>query len=204
MNDIITVITKEVQDLWERSGIPAKDYRGCWDIVKQCIDKWTRAKKSEKESLKFQSDLNTLLDLRPVPYRTLSSLKVYLKKNDEINWKQDYDFFKGQLKHPQTGILSNRTDSILAQRKRVREESASKAAAFIKNNLGETSNSSIAINTPDKSMTYEMNVISNQLAHVQLSRKWSQLIMSISSQVRRVHQMFQVMSGNFHYEKGER
>ena len=82
INDTITVMTKEIRNLWERSGIPMSDYRRCWDIVKQCVTKWTSAKKSEKEEPKFQSNLNTLLDLHPVNCQTLSSLKTYMKNKD--------------------------------------------------------------------------------------------------------------------------
>lgn len=69
-----------------------------------------------------------------------------------MNWEQGYDFFKGQQKHPKKGTMSNITDKILEQHRKVGEERTANAAAFRTKNLGETStiNNSIDINTLDK------------------------------------------------------
>ena len=98
LSDIITIITKEVRELWTFSCIPTRDYCGCWSIVKQCVSKWVEAKQDMKKSSKFQKDLNTLLDCRPVTCKRLSSLKQALIKTGNPNWGIDYEFFKGQLK----------------------------------------------------------------------------------------------------------
>ena len=165
LNEIVTIITKEVRNLWERAKIPMKDYRGCWDIVKQCISNWTNSRKDIKMDSKFQTELNTLLDFRPVNCRSLSTLKVVLKKNDPVNWSNDFDFMEGQLKYPQTTSMSQNTDSILAQRVQIREERAAKASIYKEKNQGEhscttdLSNQTISKTTFSKSSISEENVI---------------------------------------------
>ena len=49
LSDIITIITKEVRELWAFSCIPTRDCRGCWSIVKQCVSKWVEAKQDMKK-----------------------------------------------------------------------------------------------------------------------------------------------------------
>jgi len=133
-NDIITMITKEVRELWTFSCIPMRDYRGCWSIVKQCVSKWAEAKQDMKKSPKFQKDLNTLLDCRPVTCKTLSSLKQALIKTCNTNWGIDYEFFKVQLTYPQTSTMSSTKDDKL--RKKVEMKSTKKALSFMERNKG--------------------------------------------------------------------
>ena len=139
LSEIVTTITKEVRDLWERARIPMKDYLGCWVIAKECITKWTNSRREIKMDSKFQKQLNTLLDIRPVNCKSLSALKIALKSKDPVNWSNDYDFFKGQLQYPQTTSMSQNTDSILAQRIQRREDRAAKASNYKAKVLGESS-----------------------------------------------------------------
>ena len=88
-------------ELWEFSFIPLKDNRSCWDIVKNCVNMWAGAKQEVKQSSTFQKQLDTLLDLRPDLYRSLSDLKEFLKKSGNSALEIDYQFFKGQLQHSQ-------------------------------------------------------------------------------------------------------
>ena len=101
-NGVITTTTQEIRHLWVLACIPMQNYRGCWDIVQKCITNWVDAKKHVRKNAMFQNELNNLLDLRPVTCSTLSALKEHLKKSGNPEWKTDYEFFKGQLKHPQS------------------------------------------------------------------------------------------------------
>lgn len=83
----------------------------------------------------FQKEFNTLLDICIVSCKTLLSLKAIKKKENDINWSMDNEFFKGQLKHPQTTSMWNITISFLDQHIRMREEKAAKTLAYIKKNL---------------------------------------------------------------------
>lgn len=147
LNHTITTMTHEIMDLWQRSCIPMKDQRRCWEAVQQCITKWTKAKKSKKMDPKFQVELDTLLDVRPVDCQKLSSLKDYMRKNDERNWDMDYAFFKGQLKHPQTTSMSSCVDKILTQTIHKRNKRAATASSFKEKNQ---SPNSVIENQPAK------------------------------------------------------
>lgn len=45
------------------SCIPTKDYHGCWEVVKQCVIRWTSVTEAAKMNPTFQNELNGLLDL---------------------------------------------------------------------------------------------------------------------------------------------
>ena len=62
-----------------------------------------------------------------------------MKKGNDTIWSKNYEFFKGQLKHPQTTSMSNITDIVLAQRIRMREEKAAEALTNMEKNRGEPS-----------------------------------------------------------------
>ena len=114
---------------------------------------------------KFQKELNTLLDFRPVSSKSLSALRISMKNKDPVNWGNDYDFFKGQLKYPQTTTMSQNTDSVLAQRIQLREERAAKASNYKAKVLGESScitnlsDQPISKSIFSKSLISEENVI---------------------------------------------
>lgn len=46
------------------SCIPTKGYHGCWEVVKQCVIRWTSVTEAAKMNPTFQNELNGLLDLR--------------------------------------------------------------------------------------------------------------------------------------------
>ena len=147
--------------MWEHSHAPYRDYRACWDIVKDCINTWTNAKKRQKMDSKYQAELNSILDFRPPHLKTLSSLKAYMKSKDKKNWSDDYEFFKGQLKHPQEKTMSNQTDNVLAQCIQKRDERAAKTASFLEKNKGESSVIDSADKKPQcsKTMVSKENII---------------------------------------------
>ena len=62
--------------------IPMKDFVGCQEVVKECVSRWTSAKKATKTDPAFQNELNTLLDLRLASCQTLFSLKATMKSED--------------------------------------------------------------------------------------------------------------------------
>lgn len=130
LNDIISIMVKEIKSLWEPSCIPMKYYCGCLEVLKQCVNRWTRAKKATTADLAFQNELNTLIDHHSVNCQTLLLLKVTMKKDDHANGDIDCEFFKRQLKHSQSTSMSKIIKSVLAQSIHIREEKAEKPLAY--------------------------------------------------------------------------
>lgn len=139
VSDIISTITNEVRNLWECGFIPQKNYRGCWDIVQECINSWTSSKQETKINPRFQKNLNTHLDFRPADCQTLASLKQVLEKTNKLNWREDYAFFKGQMKYPQEGTMTAHVDTILKRKIERKSIKDAKAAAYVERNCGESS-----------------------------------------------------------------
>ena len=144
-SDMSTTITAEIIPLWESSCIPTKNYRGCWDAVKQCVTMWVDAKQDVKKTPAFQNGLDILLDLRPTQNRSLSSLRDYLKMAE---WEEDYKLFKGQLKHPQTGTISSTKDVQLQKKVQKTAPRQAKASSYIERNQDELSASTSSNVTP--------------------------------------------------------
>ena len=147
-SDMITTITAEIIPLWESSCIPTKNYRGCWDAVKQCATMWVDAKQDVKKIPAFQNGLDNLLDLRPTQDRSLSSLRDYLKMAGNPEWEEDYKLFKGQLKHPQTGTILSTKDVQLQKKVQKTVSRQAKASSYIERNQDELSSSTSSNVTP--------------------------------------------------------
>jgi hypothetical protein len=97
----VTLISKEVQTLWQNAWIPHyEDLRLIKSVVSKAIHRWTdTSKRPEKRSKPdFQASLDTLLDIRPVELRDLTALEANMKKTRNEHWQDDLEFFKGQLK----------------------------------------------------------------------------------------------------------
>ena len=125
---IVTTIADEVMKLWDCGAIPRKKSEACTHDVKKVVMGWVNSKKEEKVSQRYQRSLDSLLDLRPVTCSTLPALKKELKRlrgTDDETWLEDYNFFKGQMKHPQEGQMAPNKDRIFEEksiRRAVREE----------------------------------------------------------------------------------
>ena len=154
-SDMITTITAEIMPLWESSCIPTKNYRGCWDAVKQCVTMWVDAKQDVKKTPAFQNGLDNLLDLQPTQNRSLSSLRDYLKMAGNPEWEEDYKLFKGQLKHPQTGTISSTKDAQLQKKVQKTASRQAKASSYIERNQDELS-ASISSNVTPKDVFDDM------------------------------------------------
>ena len=108
----------------------------------------------------FQTEFNILLNLHSTSCQTLLSLKATMKNEDNTNWSMDYEFFKGQLKHPQTTSMSNITDRVLAQCILMKEEKAAKALAYMEKNRGEPS--AIVQQSDDSKAIFSRKMISEE------------------------------------------
>ena len=71
-----------------------------------------------------------------VTCETLSSLKKALIKTGNPNWGIDYEFFKGQLKYPQTSTMSSTKDDNLRKRVEMKVAKEAKAFSFMEKNKG--------------------------------------------------------------------
>ena len=141
------------------SYIPHKNYRGSWDIVKQfIISRWVNARQEEKKSAYFQKELNSLLDLRPASCATLPTLKHQLKSSGNVNWEEDYSFFKGLIRFPQTTSMSSSRDQLLLNKMKMREIKTVKAQSFAEKNRSDF-NTSSSKDIPSRSDVTEQNII---------------------------------------------
>ena len=153
-SDLVSIITKEVIELWDCSAIPHIDLKGCTYQVKRLISQWVSARKDEKTSTLYQDNLNKLLDLRPPSLSTLPALRKELNKlrGDEEKGKEEYEFFKGQLKYPQKDLMSpSREGAEQAKSKRKAERDAKAMAYKERNTFTGSFNSSSNTSTTSSS-----------------------------------------------------
>ena len=126
----VEIITKELIELWDRSAIPFKDYRGCTNIVSNLIDAWVGAKQEERKSVFFQDDLDTLLDLRPEDCKNIEVLTAKLKKSSGSDWERDLAFIQGQMNKPQSSFMSPTRDTVLDKKVKLKSSKAAKALLY--------------------------------------------------------------------------
>ena len=153
---VTETITNELLHLWDRSAIPCKNFQESSRMVQRLVSRWTDAKQEEKSSDLFQKELNTLLDLRPDCFSTLSSLKCEIQKLRGADWEWDYNFFKGQLVYPQSSFMSPNKDAVLASKSRKRAERKLQAQAYAERNQDESNDNTshtITKNTVSHSRT---------------------------------------------------
>lgn len=160
---LVNTITKELVLLWDRSSIPHKSVKDISYQVKSLINKWTNSNKEEKIDPEFQVYLDHLLDLRTIECQDMVILEKTLKKSGNVDWRNDLEFMKGQLKVPQIGSLSTTKDKILDQKVKRKSIKAAKANEYASKNAGDfvytSQSSSSATPSSSKFNISEENIV---------------------------------------------
>lgn len=131
---VALMITNEVAKIWEKAGIPTTSRNNCYKLVMTVIKGWQKLNRTPRKRLstKFQTSLDSLLDLAPKPKgrggrkneeKELEHMKnktrelgkkrkkgfsvVKDKEDDESDWENDYNFYldqRGERKASMGGV----------------------------------------------------------------------------------------------------
>ena len=111
--------------------------------VHRFIEWWNKISAEIRLKPEERNKLDKLFDIRPKNLCTDDSLRNYLRKHSTSCWSEEFDFFIGQLRHPQFSTIFNIQDKRKAENDKKAERAAMSLIYFLNNsfNSEETSSS---------------------------------------------------------------
>ena len=127
-------ISCELVKIWELTTIPHKSIKSVVSSVHRFIEGWNKISAEIRLKPEEQNKLDKLFDIRPKNLCTDDSLCNYLRKHSTSCWSEEFDFFIGQLRHPQSSTILNIQDKRKAENDKKKAERAAMSHTYFLNN----------------------------------------------------------------------